>query len=109
MTDVFSLLLILASIGITISTFWIWRYKTNWSKLKKAVIVILVVIGLITAAFVASCVFWLQEARQGIGIVEVSKPLNKFDYKKITEAELEQYYAFDYALLKAVSIEGYSS
>ena len=103
MIGIFELLLILAGAGIIGSTFWIWRYKTDWSTSKKVVIAILLAIGLIAAAFTSSLAFWLQEAGQGIGIEEV-KPLNKFEYTGIAEAELEEYPA----LKEAISIEGHS-
>lgn len=104
MTGIFELLLILAGAGIIGSTFWIWRYKTDWSTQKKVAITIIVAIGLIAAAFTSSLAFWLQEAGQGIGIEEV-KPLNKFEYTEIAEAELEEYPVFK----EAISVTGFLS
>ncbi|MCZ7391916.1 MAG: hypothetical protein ABOK23_00345 [Candidatus Methanoperedens sp.] len=105
MIGIFELLLILAGAGIIGSTFWIWRYKTDWSTQKKVVIAILLAIGLIAAAFTSSLAFWLQEAGHGIGIVEVSKPTNKFEYTEITEVKSEEYPA----LKEAISVTGFLS
>ncbi len=92
MIDIFSLLLILAGVGIISGAFWIWKHKTNWSTLKKVAISVPLAIGLIAAVF-AGLFIWAasSEFMQGMSIEEVNKPLNKFEYAEITEPELEEY------------------
>lgn len=107
MIGIFSLLLILAGIGIIGSAIWIWKSKTNWSTLKKIVITVLIAAGLIAAvfaSFIALLAGYQEGADRGMWIEEVNKPLNKFEYAEITEAELEE----SPALQRAVSIEGRS-
>ena len=92
MAGIFELPFILAGAGITGSTFWVWRYK-NWSTQKKAAIALLLIIGLIAAAFASSLAFWVREADNGIGIKEVSKSPGKSGYAEITGAGLKEYNA----------------
>lgn len=103
MLDVFSLLLILAVIGILGATFWIWKYKTNWTTVKKAAASLLIATGLVVAvfaSFIAVFAGYLGGDDRGVWIEEVNKSLNKFDYTEITQAELEEHPV----LKKAVSI-----
>lgn len=96
-------LLIFAGIGFIGLAVWIWRYRPNWSTQKKIVISIPVVIGLIAVVFIGLFILGLsyEGPGQGMDVDEVNKPLNKFEYAEITEAELEEYPA----LRKAISIE----
>ena len=52
MLSFFSLLLILAGIGIIGGTIRIWKSKTNWSTLEKVAITIPLAIGLIVIVFI---------------------------------------------------------
>jgi hypothetical protein len=106
MIGIFSLLLLLAGIGIIGSVFWIWKYKTNWSTLKKVVITVLIAAGLIAAVFASFIVLLGYQGGDDVGmrIEEVNKRLNKFEYAEIPESELEE----SPALKKAVSTGGRS-
>ncbi len=99
MIDIFSLLLILAGIGIISGAIWIWKYKTNWSTLKKAGVTVSLAIGLIGVVSIGIIIWALSnEVGQGMWIDEVNKPLYKFEYAEITEAELEKYPALKNAV-----------
>jgi len=106
MIGIFSLLLLLAGIGIIGSVIWIWKYKTNWSTLKKVVITVLIAAGLVAAVFASFIALLGYQGGDDVGmrIEEVNKRLNKFEYTEITESELEE----SPALKKAVSTGGRS-
>lgn len=95
----FELLVMLAVAVIIGFAFWIWKFKTNWSTPKKVVITILVSIGLITVTFIGLFILSAPGSDRGIWIEKTDKPLNKFEYAEITEAELDNYPALKKAVI----------
>ncbi len=74
---------------------------SSWPTSKKAAITIPVVIGLIIIGLFILIQSLPSEAGRGMDVKEVNKPLNRFEYAEITEAELWEYPA----LKKAISLE----
>ncbi len=80
MIGIFSLLLILAVIGIIVGAIWIWKNK-KWSKLKKATIIVILVAGILIAAY-ASIFLILISADQASYSTQGSN-LGQIDYEDI--------------------------
>lgn len=95
----FELLVMLAVVVIIGFAFWIWKSKPNWSTSKKVVITILVSTGLISVTFMGLFILSAQGSDRGIRIEKMDKPLDKFEYTEITEAELDNYPALKKAVI----------
>jgi hypothetical protein len=80
MIGIFSLFLILAVIGIIVGAIWIWKNK-NWSKLKKATIIVILAAGILTAVY-ASTLLILISADQATYFTQDSN-LGQIDYDKV--------------------------
>jgi hypothetical protein len=80
MIGIFSLLLIVAGIGIIGGAIWIWKYK-NWSKMKKAALTIILAAGLLAAVYAS---FGLILIPSGHAVYDTpGSNLGEIDYDKI--------------------------
>jgi hypothetical protein len=77
---IFSFFLILAVIGIIVGAIWIWKNK-NWSRLKKATIIVILAAGILIAAY-ASILLILISADQA-GYFTQGSNLGQIDYDRI--------------------------
>ena len=91
MIGIFSFLLIFAGIGIIGGAIWIWKYK-NWSNIKKAVLIIILVAGL--AAVYASFGLFLMPPGQAEYSTSGSN-LGEIDYDKIISNAKKAEYKVD--------------
>ncbi len=77
---IFSLLLILAVIGIIVGAIWIRKNK-NWSKLKKATVIVILSAGILIAAYAS--IFLILISADQAGYFTQGSNLGEIDYNRI--------------------------